>query len=229
MNASAINAPTPRRSRDFKPKSKFGPVGIAVMVGFHGLLGYALVSGLARKAVEVVKKPLDATIIQEVKLPPPPPPPPPKVEKVVERPKAPTPPPPAYVPPPEVVVAAPAAPTITAVQSTEPVAPPPATPPPPPAPPAEPPAPVRAEVSVACPGYIRTLQGALEGVYEKVGIDATVKVSLRVKGDRIIDVQPVSGPKAYQRYVLDAVRRIQCSASGAAELIVPLDVTFKEE
>jgi periplasmic protein TonB len=225
MTATTMKQPVTRAGRDFKPKSRFGPVGLAVMIGFHILLGYALISGLARKAVEVVKKPLDATIIQEVAVPPPPPPPPPpKVEKVRDVPKAPVPPPPAYVPPPDVPMPASTGPAITAVQSAEPVvAPPPA---PEPAPPQ---APVRAEVSIACPGYIRTLQGALAGVYEKVGIDATVKVTLRVRGDRIIDVQPVSGPKAYQRYVLDAVRRISCSATGASELLVPLDVTFKEE
>lgn len=72
-----------------------------------------------------------------------------------------------------------------------------------------------------------TLQQALDGVYDKVGIDGTVKVSLRVQGNRIVDVQPVSGPKAYQRYVLPAVRRIQCSATGEAEMIVPLDVVFR--
>ena len=62
-------------SRQFKPKAGFSPVGIAVMVGAHALLGYALVSGMASKAIEIIKKPLDATIITEVKLPPPPPPP----------------------------------------------------------------------------------------------------------------------------------------------------------
>ena len=53
-------------------------VGITVVILLHVLVIYALISGLARKAVEVIKKPLTATIIEEVKLPPPPPPPPPK-------------------------------------------------------------------------------------------------------------------------------------------------------
>lgn len=49
--------------------------GFAIVVGLHIVLGYALVSGLARDIVKVIKKPLDAAVIHEVKRPPPPPPP----------------------------------------------------------------------------------------------------------------------------------------------------------
>ncbi|MBN9697529.1 MAG: energy transducer TonB, partial [Zoogloea sp.] len=85
----------------FQPKDPSrSATGLVVVVGLHVVLGYALVSGLARDIVKVIKKPLDAAVIQEVKLPLPPPPPP-KVVKL-EAPKLKTPPPPAYVPPPEV-------------------------------------------------------------------------------------------------------------------------------
>ena len=93
------------------------PVGLSVVIVLHVLLGWALVSGLARKVVEVVKAPIETKIIEEIKPPPPPPPenlpPPPKF----------APPPPSFVPPPEVQVNAPPtpAPTITTTQ----VAPPP--------------------------------------------------------------------------------------------------------
>ena len=69
-------------------------VGILFVVAVHAFVIYALMTGLARQAIQVIKKPLDATIIEEVKLPPPPPP------KKIEPPKAP-PPPPAFVPPPD--------------------------------------------------------------------------------------------------------------------------------
>ena len=48
--------------------------GIVVVVLLHALLGYVLVSGLARKGLEIIKKPLEAVVIQEVIIPPPPPP-----------------------------------------------------------------------------------------------------------------------------------------------------------
>ena len=106
------------------PKTPSRPLVALVAVGiFHVLLIYALMHGLARKIVEVVRAPLETKIIEEIKPPQPdkPPPPPPKLA---------TPPPP-YIPPPEVQVQVPVTtPTITAVTAvkpTEPV-PPPAAP-----------------------------------------------------------------------------------------------------
>src|SRR5436190_20449112 len=75
-------------------------IGITCVILVHVLVIYGLVTGLARKAVEVIKKPLTATIVEEIKAPPPPPPPPPKK---IEVPKTPPPPQP-YVPPPDVPV-----------------------------------------------------------------------------------------------------------------------------
>ncbi len=113
-------------------------IGIVFVVLVHALLIYFLITGLARKAVEVIKKPLTATIIQEVKLPPPPPPPP---KKIIEPPKIQQP-LQTYVPPPDIPIPAPVEmPTITAVTPTPPTEPhviaPPApveAPPPPPKP-----------------------------------------------------------------------------------------------
>ena len=111
-----------------QPQSSNRRLAALVAVGiFHVLLVYALVNGLARKIVEVVRPPLETKIIEEIKRPPPeqppPPPPPPKLA---------TPPPP-FIPPPEVQVQVPVQPppTITAVVPT-----PPSVPIPPPAVPA---------------------------------------------------------------------------------------------
>lgn len=119
-------------------------VGLSVVAALHVLLGIALVYGLSRTDIEVIKAPIETKIIEEVKPPPPPPPdnlpPPPKV----------APPPPSFVPPPEVQVAPPPtpAPTITTTTVAPPaapvtIAPAPSTAPPqvavaPPAPPAPP-------------------------------------------------------------------------------------------
>ncbi len=110
-------------------------VGIGVVLALHLVLGWAVVSGMAQRVVDVIKAPIETKIIEETKPPPPPPPidlpPPPKF----------APPPPSFVPPPEIQVNPPPtpAPTITTTQ----VAPPPAPvfiqPPAPPAPPAPPP------------------------------------------------------------------------------------------
>jgi protein TonB len=90
--------------------------GLTVVVVFHVFLIYALVTGLARKVVEVVIPPLETKLIEEVKPPPPenkpPPPPPPKLAA----------PPPPFIPPPEVRIDTPppVAATITAVSDVKP-------------------------------------------------------------------------------------------------------------
>ena len=94
-------------------------LGIGIVIVMHILLGWALVNGLARTVIEVIKGPIETKIIEETKPPPPPPenlPPPPKF----------APPPPSFVPAPEVVVNAPPtpAPAITATTIAPPPAPP---------------------------------------------------------------------------------------------------------
>ena len=90
-------------------------VGIGIVIAMHLLVAWALVTGLARKVVDVIKAPIETKIIEEVAPPPPPPPenlpPPPKF----------APPPPSYVPPPEVVVTnPPPAPAITVTREAPP-------------------------------------------------------------------------------------------------------------
>ena len=46
-------------------------------VAFHVLIVYALVNGMAKKVVDVVRVPIETRLIEEIVEPPPPPPPPP--------------------------------------------------------------------------------------------------------------------------------------------------------
>lgn len=129
--------------------------GLLAVVVFHVLVVYALVNGLAKKVVDVVRAPIETKLIEEIVKPPPPPPPPPPPERVVPPPPKQAPPPP-FVPPPEVVVTAPppVEPTITAVTpppppapvEITPMAPPPSEPVVAPAPPAKPAQPVAAGI-----------------------------------------------------------------------------------
>lgn len=97
------------------PETSRRLTGIVVVGLLHVFLIYALVTGLARKVVEIVIPPLETKIIEEVKPPPidkPPPPPPPKLAA----------PPPPFIPPPEVRIDTPppVANTITAVSDIKP-------------------------------------------------------------------------------------------------------------
>lgn len=225
---AVLSAAAPLRSQLKPPAGSNRSTGIAVVVGVHVLLGWALTSGLASKAVDAVRKPIELALLPEVLPPPPPPPPPPKVVKI--EPVQKIAPPPAYVPPPEAVpvVTPPPAP-IQAVQAQPPqepvvVAAAPAPVPAPP-PPAAPPV-VKREISLACPGYEAVLASALEDAIERVGLKGTVQTLIKIRGNQVVDVATLSGPKEYYKYVQAAVKRMRCAAGGADEVQVSLPVIF---
>jgi protein TonB len=91
-------------------------ISFSLVVLLHVVAVYALVNGLARKIVEVIKKPIETKIVEEHRAPPPPeapPPPPPKIA---------APPPPPFIPPPEIqiAIAPPVQSTITQVTTKAP-------------------------------------------------------------------------------------------------------------
>jgi protein TonB len=208
-------------------------VGLAVVVAVHLAAGALPASGLALDIVAATTKPLQMSLIAEAPPVPPPPPPPPRPEKRTERsrPEAPA---PAYVPPPEVVPAVPAPPpAIVAVQTQAPPAPvpialanPAAAPVAPPAAPAPAPAPESREIGLACPDYQTVLAQVLAEAYDRAGIAGAVHTRFTVRRGQVVEVTPVSGPPAYFKFVQAAVKRLRCSAAGADEVVVALDVHF---
>ncbi len=197
--------------------------GLVIVIALHAFLGYALVSGMARKGLNFIKKPLEAVVIQEVIIPPPPPPPPPKkVEVPKDLPKVEAPPPP-YVPPPDVAPQVSSnAPSImsTAVLPKTPAV---IAPPPPPAPAR--PAPNRNDIGVACPTQVppemprKAMQEGTEGV---------VKAQIRIKGGVIQEVTILSGPRVFHAAVKAAMLQYKCISDGA-EVVATQEFNFKLE
>jgi protein TonB len=203
--------------------------GIVLVLLLHVLIGYALVSGMARKGMELVKKPLEAVLIQEVMVPPPPPPPPPP-PKQAQTPKVQAPPPP-FVPPPDVppvvasnapvIVAAPTPPPVPA--AIAPLAP--AAPVAPPGPPPAAVAPKRASIALACPTQVapemprRALQDGTEGV---------VKAQILIKNGLVQEVTILSGPRVFHAAVKSAIAQYKCVADGP-EVLTTQEFTFKLE
>ena len=68
MNMNTLGLHPVYRPRDPSRRYK----GIAVVIGLHILLIWGLVSGTAQDALKIIKKPLEAVVIQEVIIPPPP-------------------------------------------------------------------------------------------------------------------------------------------------------------
>ena len=152
-------------------------VALGVVVALHILLGYALVSGLARRVIEVVKAPIETKIIEEVKPPPPPPPenlpPPPKF----------APPPPSFVPPPEVAVNPPPVPVpvITTTQETPPPQPVTVRPTAPEAPP--PPVRVAARPAIADPKSCAPKEDDYPAAAVRAEATGTTKIRFTIDGD----------------------------------------------
>jgi protein TonB len=191
--------------------------GITAVVVLHIVVGYALVNGLARKVIDVVKGPLETKIIEEVKKPPPPdtpPPPPPKLVQPLQT----------FVPPPEVQIQQPVvqAPVIQAVQRTEaPVFQRPAAP-----------APVAApsnSVGVACPNSqkIRTeiqypVQARREGLQGDVTIRFTVTATGQIKDPQVVS----SSNRVFNNVSLNAIRQFNCVGQGQ-DVVVEVPFSFK--
>ena len=205
-------------------------IGITFVIVLHALILWAMVSGLARKAVEVIKKPITATIIEEIKAPPPPPPPPPK--KIVEAPPPPSAPPQPYVPPPDIAPpVVQTAPTITAVTPE----PPPKQeykiePPPPPAPPKveAPPAPAKPAIRKGITPVTRE-----DPVYPRAAIRAGIdkgrvlaRVNIDEKGN-VTDVTIVSAdpPRHFESAVREALSKWKFQAEGE-KYVGEIEVVF---
>ena len=195
--------------------------GIAIVIALHVLIGWGIVSGTAKNALVMLKKPLEAVVIQEVIIPPPPPPPPKEI-KPPETMKVDAPPPP-FVPPPDVAPQATSnAPSITSVATPPPtpavIAPPPVVAPPKPAP-------NRQDLRVACPTQVppemprKAIQDGSEGV---------VKAQALVKNGAVQEVTILSGPRVFHAAVKAAMMQYKCTAD-ATEILATQEFVFKIE
>lgn len=200
-------------------------IGIGAVVILHVLVVWALVSGLARKVVEVVKGPIEVKVIEEIIKKPPPPqevvPPPPKVQA----------PPPPFIPPPEINIAPPptTAPTITAVTKDAPLAPQAPVIQKVPETPVAAVAPAIRSAQVACANYREVmssivypreaLQGGTEG---EVVIEFTVGANGQIKDAAIRS----SSNRVFNRSAMAVVNQLQCQ-SGGQDIRVQAPISFK--
>jgi protein TonB len=197
-------------------------IGWIVVILVHAIVLYALITGTAYNALKIIKKPLEAAVIQEVIIPPPPPPPPPPPKQIVkpQAPKVEAPPPP-FVPPPEVTPPV-TAPAITSVQ-TPPPAPPVIAPPPAPA---APPAPSgRQDMTVACPTQIPPQMPAKAA---REGTQGVVRAQATIRDGRVVNVEILGGPRVFHDAVRNAMMQYKC-ISGSGDMIATQEFSFKLE
>lgn len=204
----------------FEPDRRGGrPMGIGIVVGVHVIVGWALASGLGRDMVAAIKKPLEAVVLQEVKLPPPPPPPPPP--KPVEQPKqivqqTQVPPPP-FVPPAEVPVPQVADAPVLQSSAAPPQEPVPIAPPAPPAPPAPS---AKMDLAIACPTQVRPEMPARA---LREGTSGTVRAQATIVGGVVSAVEILSGPRVFHAAVREAMQKYRCTAPDGTVAVQAFD------
>ena len=161
--------------------SKSRMFGIGGVIVFHVLLVWGLVSGLARKAIEVLPAPFETQILDEQRAEeePPPPPPPPQLDI----------PPPPFIPPPEINIATPPPSSANTITTQSVVATPAAPPPPKSAPVSRPPV-VKAN---AC------RQPEYPPVSERLGEAGSVVLQLLVGVDGKVTDSKVETSSGYER------------------------------
>jgi len=201
-------------------------VGLGAVILLHVLVVYALVTGLAKKVVDVVRAPIETKVIEEIKKPPPPPeivlPPPPKMEA----------PPPPYIPPPEVQIATPPppAPTISVAPSPTPPAPvdirPQVPVAPAPAPPPAPAKPAAVNIGVVCPEQPKP---KMPPKAQKEGISGEVLAQATIKGGRVVEVTILSSrPRGlFDAAVRAAMLEYRCQTTGDEVVIAKQPFEFK--
>ena len=190
--------------------------GISFVFLLHAFIVYALVTGLAKKVVDVVRAPIETKVIEEIKKPPPPP------EVVVPPPPVLAAPPPPFIPPPEVQIATPpVAPTVIT-----PVAPPVTAP----APPA--PAPAVVSAAVVCSNY-STVMG--DAAFPKEAIrqgiekgEAVIQFTLGANGE-VKDIKTIrASHPIFARNSIRLVGEYKCQGQGR-DVLVQVPFGYKLE
>ena len=201
--------------------------GITFVILFHVFVVYALVTGLAKKVVDVVRAPIETKVIEEIKKPPPPP------EIVVPPPPVLAAPPPPFIPPPEVQIATPppVQQTITATSPT----PPPVTnitpmAPPTVAAPAAPAAPMSA--AVVCSNFSAVMgDAAFPKEAMRQGLEkgeALIQFILSASGE-IKDIKTIrASHPAFARNSIRLVGEYKCQGQGR-DVLVQVPFGYKLE
>jgi protein TonB len=198
--------------------SRFSGIGFVALL--HVVLIYVLVNGLASNVYEVIRKPIETRIVEEVKPPQPTPaiilPPPPKFA-----------PPPPFIPPPEVAVPVQSPQPVLAQRSATPQ--PQAAPMPAPAVAAAPAHTVRTEVGVVCPNsqqVRQSMQYPREAQRNNITGDVLVEFVVDAHGN-MQDVQVVkSADPVLDRAAVNAVKQFNCVSQGE-DVRVKVPFAFK--
>lgn len=193
--------------------------GIAIVIGLHLVIGYAIITGTTSDGLKTIKQRIETVVIDEPVIPPPPPPPTQRVplersKTVVQE---------TYVQPPD------AAPSEVSQLTIEAKSEPPTEP---------------VQIALAQPQVAQTVtkvtssdlrvacpsQAAPEMPRKAIqdGTEGVVKASALIKDGVIRDITILSGPRVFHGAVKAAMQQYKCTAS-AGEIVATQEFVFKLE
>ncbi|MEX3845439.1 energy transducer TonB [Paraburkholderia sp. BR10882] len=200
-------------ARAGSPVRRYAGIGFVLLL--HIIFIWALMNGLATRVVQIIQKPVEVRIIEQVK--PVVPPPVPVVKLAPPKPVPPRPRP--FVPRPEVVVTPPPAPVIShqAAPIPTPVAPPPA-----PLAPVEAPAPAKPvshEAGVVCPNsdaVRRSMVYPQEAQDNNITGDVVISFVVDTQGHVTDEKVEQAADPVLNRAAFNTVKKFNCVSQGEA-------------
>lgn len=84
----------------------------------------------------------------------------------------------------------------------------------------------RRDVNSVCPAIADQLPQVLASAWHNVGQEGTVRVQFVLDGQSVRDVQALSGPRRYARWVRSAMYDVNCRADTAQPQAFVFDIRF---
>jgi type II secretory pathway pseudopilin PulG len=84
----------------------------------------------------------------------------------------------------------------------------------------------RRDVNTVCPAIADQLPEVLASAWHNVGQEGTVRVQFMLDGQQVRDVQALSGPRRYARWVRSAMGDMNCRADTAQPQAFVFDIRF---
>jgi predicted aminopeptidase len=84
----------------------------------------------------------------------------------------------------------------------------------------------RRDVNTVCPAIAEQLPEVLASAWRNVGQEGTVRVQFLLDGQSVRDVQALSGPRRYARWVRSAMYDVNCRADTVQPQAFVFDIRF---
>lgn len=86
----------------------------------------------------------------------------------------------------------------------------------------------RRDVSSVCPAVHAELPEALASAWHRVGSSGVVRLRFTLEGERVVAAKAYDGPRAYHRFVREAMYGVPCASDRSGRQVFELAVRFAD-